>query len=76
MATVKRFEDLDCWQEARKFVRAYAAFDQGYMDEKELEMIKEQADIVWKKVNNFIAYLNKSRKTYAKKAIMTGKNHG
>jgi len=21
MATIKRFEDLECWQEARKFVR-------------------------------------------------------
>jgi hypothetical protein len=35
MATIKRFEDLECWQEARK-------------------LVNEQANIVWKKVNNFI----------------------
>ncbi|MBW2064674.1 MAG: four helix bundle protein [Deltaproteobacteria bacterium] len=124
MVTIKRFEDLECWQEAKKFVRlvyrltknkefgkdfglanqitrnavssmaniaegfhrksnrdfmkfldysrasvaetlshAYAAFDQGYVDEKELKTMKEQADIVWRKVNNFIAYLNRSRET-------------
>ena len=121
MATIKRFEDLDCWQEARKFVRliyeltkkdafskdfrlvrqvtdssvssmaniaegfhrssnkdfmrfldysrssvaetishCYVALDQNYISEEDLKAIKQQADIVWKKVNNFIAYLNRS----------------
>ena len=121
MATIKRFEDLDCWQEARKFVRliyeltkkdafskdfrlvrqitdssvssmanvaegfhrssnkdfmrfldysrssvaetishCYVALDQNYISEEDLKAIKQQADTVWKKVNNFIAYLNRS----------------
>ena len=120
MATIKRFEDLECWKEARIFVKLiykftkkekfkkdyelvrqvrksavssmanvsegfhrnspkdfmrfldysrssvaetlshlYVAFDQKYIKEEEL---KDQANIVWKKVNNFISYLNKNSK--------------
>jgi four helix bundle protein len=119
MATIKTFEDLECWQDARKFVglvyrltqneyfkkdfelvkqvrgsaissmaniaegfhrnsardflkfldysrasvaetvsHCYIAFDQQYISRSELEAVKKQADIVGKKVNNFIAYLN------------------
>lgn len=119
MATIKRFEDLECWQEARKFAKliyeltkkeqfkkdfelvgqvrdsavssmsniaegfhrnsakefmrfldysrssvaetlshSYVALDQKYISEAEMKQIKDQADIVWKKVNNFISYLN------------------
>jgi len=121
MATIKRFEDLECWQEARTLVQliyrltknkefpkdfglvrqitnsavssmaniaegfhrksnkdfmkfldysrasvaetvshSYVAFDQNYINEEELDLVKTQADVVWKKVNNFITYLNKS----------------
>jgi len=121
MATVKTFEDLECWQEARKFVgivyrltqnelfrkdfelvkqargsaissmaniaegfhrnstrdflkfldysrasvaetvsHCYVASDQQYINKSELESVKEQADIVGKKVNNFITYLNRT----------------
>ena len=120
MATIKRFEDLECWKEARKFVRliykltkkemfkkdfelvgqlrrsaissmaniaegfhrnsnkdfmkfldyartsvaesvshCYAALDQNYIDEKEMDEVNQQADVLWKKINNFIAYLNR-----------------
>jgi four helix bundle protein len=121
MATIRRFEDLECWQEARELVKIvysftkknqfkrdyelvrqvrksavssmanisegfhrnsskdfmrfldysrssvaetlshlYVALDQEYIDEEELEKTKNQANIVWKKVNNFISYLNKN----------------
>jgi four helix bundle protein len=121
MTTIKRFEDLECWQEARKFVKmiyklinkpgfcqdkdlvgqirrssissmsnisegfhrnstrdfmkfldysrssiaesvshCYVALDQEYISEKELKDIKNQADLVWKKVNSFISYLNRT----------------
>ena len=121
MATIKRFEDLECWQEARELVKIvysvtkknefkkdyelvrqvrksavssmanvsegfhrnstrdfmrfldysrssvaetlshlYVALDQKYINEEELEKIKNQGNIVWKKVNNFISYLNKN----------------
>ena len=120
MATIKRFEDLECWQEARKLVKliygftkksdfkrdyelvgqirrsavssmanisegfhrnsnkdfmrfldysrssvaetvshCYVALDQHYIDENEMTNVNKQADIVWKKVNNFISYLDK-----------------
>ena len=123
MATVKRFEDLQCWQEARKFVNLvygltsherfkkdfelvgqvkrsavssmaniaegfhrnskkdfmkfldysrssiaetishlYVAFDQAYITDLEINNAKEQANIVWKMINNFITYLNNSNK--------------
>ena len=122
MATIKRFEDLECWQEARKFVQiiyqltkhesfskdfrlvsqitssavssmaniaegfhrkgnrdfmkfldysrssvaetlshCYVALDQNYVTQEDLSTAKCQADIVWKKVNGFISYLNKSK---------------
>ncbi len=123
MATIKRFEDLECWQAAReltkyvykltkkeKFSRdfglvnqiressvssmantsegfhrnsnkdflrflsysrssiaetishSYVAYDQEYIDDNELEEVKRLADVAWKKINNFISYLNKSLK--------------
>ena len=128
MATIKRFEDLECWQEARKFVKmiygltkkpdfkrdyelvgqirrsavssmaniaegfhrnsnkdfmkfldysrssiaetvshCYVALDQNYINETEMAAVKDQADIVWKKVNNFITYLNRTVKKGVKK---------
>ena len=123
MATIQRFEDLECWQEARKFVKliyeftkkekfrkdfelvnqirrssvssmaniaegfhrnstkdfmrfldysrasiaetvshAYVALDQDYIEQNDLNEAKDSADVVWKKVNNFISYLNKISK--------------
>jgi four helix bundle protein len=120
MTTVKRFEDLECWKEARVLVRqiygltkkkkfsmdfelknqirrsavstmantaegfhrnsnkdflkfldysrssiaetlshAYVALDQDYIVEPEMENLKQQADLVWKKINSLISYLNK-----------------
>jgi four helix bundle protein len=120
MATIKRFEDLECWKEAREFVKLIygltkkdrfkkdfelvgqvrrstvssmaniaegfyrnsnrdfmkfldysrssvaetishcnVALDQGYIDNDEMGEVVQQADIVWKKINNFITYLNK-----------------
>ncbi len=119
MTTIKRFEDLECWKEARELVRSvygltnkkkfsqdfelknqvrrsvisvmaniaegfhrssnkdflkfldysrssiaetlshcYVALDQGYMVESEMEALKRHADLVWRKINNLISYLN------------------
>lgn len=124
MTTIRRFEDLECWQEARKFVKliyeltknhrfkkdrelvnqvtdsavssmgniaegfhrnstkeflrfldysrssvaetvshCYVALDQEYIDSSDMDKVNQQADIVWKKVNNFISYLNHSLKS-------------
>jgi four helix bundle protein len=123
MATIRRFEDLEVWQEARGFVRlvyelagrerfrrdvelvgqikrsavsvmtniaegfhrrsnkdfmkfldysrssiaetlshGYVALDQGYIEHSDMDKVRARADIVWKKVNNFISYLSKAAK--------------
>ena len=123
VGTVKRFEELECWKEAREFVKliygltkkdafrkdfelvsqlrrsavstmaniaegfhrnsnrdfmtfldysrasiaesishCYVALDQQYINEEEMALVNEQANGVWKKVNTFIAYLNKHNK--------------
>ncbi len=120
MGTIRRFEELECWQAAREFVKmiygltgkekfrkdfelvsqirrssvssmaniaegfhrssnkdfmkfldysrssvaetvshCYVAIDQNYINENEMEHVIQQADLLWKKVNNFIAYLSK-----------------
>lgn len=38
------------------------ALDQKYVDEPEMSEVTEQANLAWKKVNNFIPYLNKTSK--------------
>jgi four helix bundle protein len=55
-----RFLDYSRSSVAETLSHLYVALDQKYIDEKELEEVKKKANIVWKKVNNFIAYLNKS----------------
>ena len=41
---------------------SYVAYDQEYIDDNELKEVKRLSDIAWKKINNFISYLNKSSK--------------
>ena len=45
---------------AETISRPYVAYDQEYIDDNELEEVKRVADIAWKKINNFISYLNES----------------
>ncbi|MBI9084285.1 MAG: four helix bundle protein [Desulfobacterales bacterium] len=124
MATIKRFEDLECWQEARKLVNivygvtnstnfredidlkrqmrrstisvmaniaegfhrnsnkdflkfldysrssiaetlshGYIGLDQNYIVAKEFENLQAQAEIVWKQLNRFVSYLNRSNQS-------------
>lgn len=123
MGTIKRFEDIECWQGARELVRrvylltrkehfkkdfelvsqvrrsavssmaniaegfhrsskkdflkyldyarssvaetvshCYVALDQGYISEAEMKELERNADMVWKKINGFIAYLDRDLK--------------
>ena len=120
MGTVRRFEELECWREARELVsvvyeltkkcgfskdfelknqvrrsavsvmaniaegfhrnsnkdfmkfldysrasiaetlsHVYVALDQGYVGESDMEALKQQGDLVWRRINNLISYLNK-----------------
>jgi len=54
-----KFLDYSRASIAETVSHCYAAFDQHYINESEITQVKQQADIVWKKVNNFISYLSK-----------------
>jgi len=62
-----KFLDYSRSSIAETLSHSYVALDQGYIDENELEQIKTQAEIVWKKVNILITYLNKSVNKSVKK---------
>jgi four helix bundle protein len=55
-----KFLDYSRSSVAETISLCYVVLDQAYIDGSEIKAVKEQADIVWKKVNNFITYLNKS----------------
>ena len=120
MSTIKQFEHLECWQEARKLVKmiyeftkkkrfdrdfdlisqlkrstisimaniaegfhrksnkdfmkfldysrssiaetlshCFIALDQSYINDSEMQKVKEQSELIWKKINSLISYLNK-----------------
>ena len=52
-----KFLDYSRASIAETVSHCYIALDQQYISKSELETVKKQADIVGKKVNNFIAYL-------------------
>ena len=54
-----KFLDYSRSSIAETVSHAYVAVDQNYISEKEMANVNEQANIVWKKVNNFITYLSK-----------------
>ena len=54
-----KFLDYSRASIAETVSHCYVALDQQYINESEITQVKQQADIVWKKVNNFISYLSK-----------------
>ena len=57
-----KFLDYSRSSVAETISHCYVALDQHYINEGEMTSVNEQADIVWKKVNNFITYLSKTSK--------------
>ena len=57
-----RFLDYSRSSVAETLSHLYVALDQNYINESEMDKAKKHADIVWKKVNNFVTYLNKTVK--------------
>jgi len=57
-----RFLDYSRSSVAETTSHSYIAVDQEYIDDNEMAQVKEQANIVWKKVNAFISYLHRSEK--------------
>lgn len=41
MATIKRFEDLECWQEARKLVNQIYELTKNHSFRKDFELVKQ-----------------------------------
>ena len=41
MATIKRFEDLECWQEARRFVNHIYGLTKSDQFKKDFELVKQ-----------------------------------
>jgi len=58
-----RFLDYSRASIAETVSHCYIAKDQEYINEDEINKVKQQADIVWRKVNNFISYLRKANRT-------------
>jgi len=54
-----KFLDYSRASIAETVSHCYVAMDQRYISDAEMENMKKQADIVWKKINNFISYLRK-----------------
>jgi four helix bundle protein len=52
-----KFLDYSRSSIAETISHGYVALDQGYITEQQMAEMQNQADIVWKKVNSFIAYL-------------------
>jgi four helix bundle protein len=66
-----RFLDYSRASVAETISHSYVALDQKYISEEDLDLVKQQADIVWKKVNNFITYLSKTTKKSHKRTNKT-----
>ena len=54
-----KFLDYSRSSVAETISHCYVALDQGYINADEMAQVNGQADILWKRVNNFITYLSK-----------------
>lgn len=54
-----KFLDYSRSSIAETLSHCYVALDQEYIAESDMETLKHQADLVWRKINNLISYLNK-----------------
>ena len=54
-----RFLDISRASIAETLSHCYVALDQKYIDEPVMKRIQDQAEVVWKKVNHLISYLNR-----------------
>ena len=66
-----RFLDYSRSSIAETLSHSYIALDQKYISQSEIEKVSQQAEIVWKKVNNFISYLRR----YVTKGSATNKTN-
>lgn len=58
-----KFLDYSRSSIAETLSHAYVALDQDYIDEMEMNELKQSGDTVWKKINGMISYLKRSQRT-------------
>jgi four helix bundle protein len=58
-----KFLDYSRSSVAETLSHAYVALDQNYIDEVEMNELKQAGDTVWKKINGLISYLKRSQRT-------------
>ena len=54
-----KFLDYSRSSLAETISHGYVALDQHYITEREMDQIKQQSDLIWKKINKLISYLRK-----------------
>ena len=59
---------------AESMSHCYVALDQQYINESEMDKVRQQAEIVMKMINSFISYLNKFDKGQPNKMNVTKKS--
>ena len=72
-----RFLDISRSLVAETVSHCFVALDEEYIDSSNMDKVNQQADIVLKKINNFISYLNqslKSRKSFSKEPLTNENN--
>lgn len=57
-----KFLDYSRSSIAETISHCYVAMDQNYINPEEMEKVKDKADNLWKKINNFISYLNQTHR--------------
>ena len=55
-----KFLDYSRSSIAETLSHCYVALDQVYIEDAEMQALKQQVDLVWKKINSLISYLNKN----------------
>lgn len=55
-----RFLDYSRSSIAETLSHCFVALDENYVGDSEMNEAKKQSEVVWKKVNSLITYLNKS----------------
>ena len=55
-----KFLDYSRASIAETLSHCYVAFDQNYIEEIELDEIKQHSELIWKKINSLISYLKRN----------------
>ena len=54
-----KFLDYSRSSIAETLSHCFIALDQSYISDTEMQKVKEQSELIWKKINSLISYLNK-----------------